>query len=385
MILGAVWTARLGESVGRIEYALATVTWIAFATLLVARQIYGWRGRRAAILTLEGFACALAVLLVYSDPAGHGVAVSELFVVGVSWHTAPVAVREKLAFREDELADVLRGLVGELPVARGAARVDVQPRRALRRREARHRAERGRRSGVSRTPALDRARRRRRRAVRAPRAGRHPPCVSRRVVARSPRRRRGADLRASSRPRSRSQARPARRVRCCRGPRARVRRGQARAHARPTIARGAANVSSVAVELARVVFGELAGKRVLVVGAGKMCALAAQHLYAHGAAENRRHQPVARPRRACSPTRSTARRAPWEDLEKLLVAADVVISSTGAREPVLTPRDVQASDEGAAVEVDDRDRHRGAARRRARDRASSTACTCTTSTISTRS
>lgn len=65
MILGAVWTARLGESVGRIEYALATVTWIAFATLLVARQIYGWRGRRAAILTLEGFACALAVLLVY--------------------------------------------------------------------------------------------------------------------------------------------------------------------------------------------------------------------------------------------------------------------------------------------------------------------------------
>ena len=65
MILGAVWTARLGESVGRIEYALAAVTWIAFATLLVARQIYGWRGRRAAILTLEGFACALAVLVIY--------------------------------------------------------------------------------------------------------------------------------------------------------------------------------------------------------------------------------------------------------------------------------------------------------------------------------
>lgn len=65
MILGAVWTARLGQSVGRIEYALATVTWIAFATLLVARQIYGWRGRRAAKLTLEGFACALAVLVIY--------------------------------------------------------------------------------------------------------------------------------------------------------------------------------------------------------------------------------------------------------------------------------------------------------------------------------
>jgi ABC-type uncharacterized transport system permease subunit len=65
LVLGAVWTARLGEGVGRIEYALAAVTWGAFATLLVARQIYGWNGRRAARLTLEGFACALTVLLVY--------------------------------------------------------------------------------------------------------------------------------------------------------------------------------------------------------------------------------------------------------------------------------------------------------------------------------
>ena len=51
---------RLGESLDRIEYPLAAVTWVAFATLLVARQIYGWRGRRAARLTLAGFARALA-------------------------------------------------------------------------------------------------------------------------------------------------------------------------------------------------------------------------------------------------------------------------------------------------------------------------------------
>jgi ABC-type uncharacterized transport system permease subunit len=65
LVLGAIWTARLGAPLGRIEYVLAAVTWFAFATLLVARQIYGWRGRRAAILTLEGFAAALAVLLIY--------------------------------------------------------------------------------------------------------------------------------------------------------------------------------------------------------------------------------------------------------------------------------------------------------------------------------
>ena len=65
LVLGAIWVSRLGQSLGRIEYALAAVTWVAFATLIVARQIYGWRGRRAARLTLECFASALAVLVIY--------------------------------------------------------------------------------------------------------------------------------------------------------------------------------------------------------------------------------------------------------------------------------------------------------------------------------
>lgn len=65
LVLGAIWTSRLGESLARIEYLLAVVTWIAYATLLVARQVYGWRGKRAAKLTLEGFAAALAVVLIY--------------------------------------------------------------------------------------------------------------------------------------------------------------------------------------------------------------------------------------------------------------------------------------------------------------------------------
>ena len=65
LVLGAIWTSRLGENLDRIEYPLALVTWLAFAGLLVMRQIYGWRGRRAAKLTLAGFAAALAVLLIY--------------------------------------------------------------------------------------------------------------------------------------------------------------------------------------------------------------------------------------------------------------------------------------------------------------------------------
>lgn len=65
LVLGAVWVARLGESLDRPEYPLAAVTWIFFAALLVARQVYGWRGRRAARLTLAGFSAALLVLVIY--------------------------------------------------------------------------------------------------------------------------------------------------------------------------------------------------------------------------------------------------------------------------------------------------------------------------------
>lgn len=63
--LGAVWVSKLGESLDRPEYPLAVVTWIFYAALLVARQVYGWRGRRAARLTLAGFAAALLVLVIY--------------------------------------------------------------------------------------------------------------------------------------------------------------------------------------------------------------------------------------------------------------------------------------------------------------------------------
>jgi len=65
LVLGAIWVSKLGESLDRPEYPLAGITWLTYAGLLVARQVYGWRGRRAARLTLAGFAAALAVLVIY--------------------------------------------------------------------------------------------------------------------------------------------------------------------------------------------------------------------------------------------------------------------------------------------------------------------------------
>src|SRR5204863_1029081 len=42
------------------------------------------------------------------------------------------------------------------------------------------------------------------------------------------------------------------------------------------------SIASVAVDLAKKIFGNLAGKQVFLVGAGKMSELAARHLMAHG-------------------------------------------------------------------------------------------------------
>ncbi len=101
------------------------------------------------------------------------------------------------------------------------------------------------------------------------------------------------------------------------------------------IARGAANVSSVAVELAGRVFGDLYGKTVLVVGAGKMSDLAARHLRSAGAGAvlvtNRSPQRAAE---VAERVDGVAR--PWSELENVLAIADVVISSTGSEQPILT-------------------------------------------------
>jgi ABC-type uncharacterized transport system permease subunit len=64
MIAGAWWGTRLDAGL-RPEYVIAGVAWVAFAALLIARVTAGWRGRRAALLTIVGFTASLVVLGVY--------------------------------------------------------------------------------------------------------------------------------------------------------------------------------------------------------------------------------------------------------------------------------------------------------------------------------
>jgi glutamyl-tRNA reductase len=99
------------------------------------------------------------------------------------------------------------------------------------------------------------------------------------------------------------------------------------------IGRQATSVSSVAVELAREVFDGFQGRRVLLIGAGKMADLAARALKAQGASVA-----VANRTRARAEELAARLGCEIEDfaaLEAALGRADVVITSTGARQPII--------------------------------------------------
>ena len=95
------------------------------------------------------------------------------------------------------------------------------------------------------------------------------------------------------------------------------------------IATSAVSVASVAVDLAKKIFGNLQGKTVYLVGAGKMCELSARHLLAHGAKQilvaNRTYE-----RAVALAKKFNGQAVPFEQLYETVSNADIVISSTGA-------------------------------------------------------
>src|SRR5439155_1286465 len=102
----------------------------------------------------------------------------------------------------------------------------------------------------------------------------------------------------------------------------------------------AVSVSFAAVELAKKIFERLDAKAVLLVGAGKMSELAARHLVEHGAfpiyVTNRTGARAQEMARALAGTA-----VPFDELATALAAVDIVITSTGAPEPVITREAVQ--------------------------------------------
>ena len=89
------------------------------------------------------------------------------------------------------------------------------------------------------------------------------------------------------------------------------------------------SIASVAVELAKKIFGTLEGKTVFIVGAGKMSELAARHLMAHGCASifvaNRTYD-----RAIGLAQRFNGQAIKFDDLYNTCDRADIVITSTGS-------------------------------------------------------
>lgn len=102
------------------------------------------------------------------------------------------------------------------------------------------------------------------------------------------------------------------------------------------------SVAALAIDLARQVLGELAGRRALVIGAGENAELAARYAVAAGLREltivNRHPE-----RAAALAAQFAARAEPWERLGDLLAEHDLVISSTAAPHPVVSAGAIAAA------------------------------------------
>ena len=100
------------------------------------------------------------------------------------------------------------------------------------------------------------------------------------------------------------------------------------------ISRHAVSIAFAAVELARKIFGDLGGRSVLLLGAGKMTELAARHLVANGVnrvvVSNRTYG-----RAQALAEKFAGEAVNWDDGFGFLERVDIVVTGTAAPEPVL--------------------------------------------------
>jgi glutamyl-tRNA reductase len=100
------------------------------------------------------------------------------------------------------------------------------------------------------------------------------------------------------------------------------------------IGTGSVSIASVAVDLARHIFGELDDHAVLLLGAGEMAEAAARSLSKGARAVRICNRSFDRAAALASAMRASA--VPWAELEREMVQADVVVASTASRDPVVT-------------------------------------------------
>ena len=110
-----------------------------------------------------------------------------------------------------------------------------------------------------------------------------------------------------------------------------------RARTETGISKGHVSVSSVAVDYVRQVFDRFDDKIVLIIGAGKMGQLTLKHLRELKPKKilvtNRSLEKAIPVAQGCG-----GQAVPWEQLDDALAQADIVLSTTGAPEPIMTRR-----------------------------------------------
>jgi glutamyl-tRNA reductase len=106
------------------------------------------------------------------------------------------------------------------------------------------------------------------------------------------------------------------------------------------IGSAAVSISSAAVELARKIFGSLDDKKVLLIGAGEMAELAAEHLLGQGV------KAITVANRTLSRAVDLAKRfngsaCSLDELAAQLESVDIIVSSTGSTELIIKSDDVK--------------------------------------------
>ncbi|HTY76352.1 MAG TPA: glutamyl-tRNA reductase [Candidatus Bathyarchaeia archaeon] len=263
--------------------------------------------------------------------------IERLFVAGLSHRTAPLEVREQLALDEDKLREVLgdlagRGTCAEVLIVSTCNRVEVYGVADV---PGEARSAAFRRMGSQRGmafPALEPLLY----TMYGPEAVQHAFRVASSL-----------DSMVLGEPQILGQVKDAFALaQACRtvGPVLHSLMSQAftvakRVRSDTEVGRHAVSVAFAAVELARRIFDGLAGRSVLLVGAGEMGELAARHLQDQGTL------PVYVANRTASRAQELARElsgtaVPFEELFAVMAQVDIVITSTGATEPIVTAPDV---------------------------------------------
>ena len=101
------------------------------------------------------------------------------------------------------------------------------------------------------------------------------------------------------------------------------------------VGKGSVSVGSVAVQLAKNIFDNLNDKMVVLIGAGEMCELAAEHFIKSGVKEiaiiNRSHDKAVQLAEKYSASAHT-----MDALPHLMVSPDIILSSVTCKDPILT-------------------------------------------------